>query len=239
MFKIFNNEKPKFDQWSVDQKLVCEGLSVDTIVYITNAIHTLNPLKVKVYETSVENGDGETETYLVCDVPNILLTMNDNIYVSLNGYDWLPGFEIDPCVKPKDYIYVETPTVSDAPEVDLTGYATEQFVRDSIPTSLPASDVAAWAKAATKPKYTASEVGALPSNTHIPSPTKISKTTVKPTKGMGTSYTLNHRDAPSGVGGVGSYIIDSDGDMYVIDGASSSQIMLTWQFNWKTILGIS
>ena len=33
-----------------------------------------------------------------------------------------------------------------------------------IPTTLPASDVYAWAKAATKPTYTASEVGALASN---------------------------------------------------------------------------
>lgn len=37
------------------------------------------------------------------------------------------------------------------------------------PTTLPASDVSAWAKAATKPSYTASEVGALPSSTPIPS----------------------------------------------------------------------
>lgn len=36
------------------------------------------------------------------------------------------------------------------------------------PTSLPASDVSAWAKAATKPTYTAAEVGALPSTTTIP-----------------------------------------------------------------------
>lgn len=38
-------------------------------------------------------------------------------------------------------------------------------------TSLPASDVSAWAKAATKPTYTASEVGALPDTTTIPSKT--------------------------------------------------------------------
>ena len=37
------------------------------------------------------------------------------------------------------------------------------------PTTLPASDVSAWAKEATKPSYTASEVGALPSSTTIPS----------------------------------------------------------------------
>ena len=39
-------------------------------------------------------------------------------------------------------------------------------------TSLPASDVSAWAKASTKPTYTASEVGALPDTTEIP--TKVS-----------------------------------------------------------------
>lgn len=33
-----------------------------------------------------------------------------------------------------------------------------------LPTSLPASDVSAWAKASSKPKYTASEVGAVPTS---------------------------------------------------------------------------
>ncbi len=36
------------------------------------------------------------------------------------------------------------------------------------PTSLPASDVKAWAKADEKPEYTAKEVGALPADTQIP-----------------------------------------------------------------------
>lgn len=44
-----------------------------------------------------------------------------------------------------------------------------------IPTSLPASDVYAWAKAENKPTYTASEVGALPSTTTIP--TQLSQLT--------------------------------------------------------------
>lgn len=35
-------------------------------------------------------------------------------------------------------------------------------------TSMPASDVSSWAKAANKPTYTASEVGALPDSTSIP-----------------------------------------------------------------------
>lgn len=38
-----------------------------------------------------------------------------------------------------------------------------------IPTTLPASDVYEWAKAETKPEYTADEIGALPNTTVIPS----------------------------------------------------------------------
>ena len=51
-------------------------------------------------------------------------------------------------------------TVNDIPEVDLEPYA----LKTEIPTTLPASDVYAWAKASTKPTYSASEVGALASN---------------------------------------------------------------------------
>ena len=45
---------------------------------------------------------------------------------------------------------------------------------DTVPTSLPASDVYAWAKASTKPTYTASEVGALPSNGTAVNASKVS-----------------------------------------------------------------
>lgn len=43
--------------------------------------------------------------------------------------------------------------------------------KDDIPTTLPASDVSSWAKQPNKPTYTASEVGALPSSTTIPTKT--------------------------------------------------------------------
>ena len=45
----------------------------------------------------------------------------------------------------------------------------EKIAKGVIPTSLPASDVYDWAKQSEKPKYTAAEVDALPSNTVIPS----------------------------------------------------------------------
>ena len=48
-------------------------------------------------------------------------------------------------------------------DIDLSGY-------------LQSNDIAAWAKAANKPTYTASEVGALPDTTVIPAATTINNT---------------------------------------------------------------
>ena len=48
-------------------------------------------------------------------------------------------------------------------DIDLSGY-------------LQSNDIAAWAKAASKPTYTASEVGALPDTTVIPAATTINNT---------------------------------------------------------------
>ena len=46
----------------------------------------------------------------------------------------------------------------------------DDYVKQAdIPTTLPASDVYGWAKAETKPAYTADEVGALPNTTVVPS----------------------------------------------------------------------
>lgn len=47
-------------------------------------------------------------------------------------------------------------------------------VLPAYPTTLPASDVSSWAKQSTKPSYTASEVGALPDTTVIPTVPTIS-----------------------------------------------------------------
>ena len=48
-------------------------------------------------------------------------------------------------------------------DIDLSGY-------------LQSNDIAAWAKAANKPTYTANEVGALPDTTVIPAATTINNT---------------------------------------------------------------
>lgn len=46
----------------------------------------------------------------------------------------------------------------------VTSTSSDAYIKNK-PTSLPASDVSAWAKASSKPTYTASEVGALPTTT--------------------------------------------------------------------------
>ena len=80
------------------------------------------------------------------------------------------------------------------------------------PTSLPASDVSAWAKASTKPTYTASEVGAAPtSHTHTKSQItdltdytlpKATKTTLGGVKvGDGLSITTDGTLSANAVGG--------------------------------------
>ena len=80
------------------------------------------------------------------------------------------------------------------------------------PTSLPASDVSAWAKAPTKPTYTASEVGAAPtSHTHTKSQItdltdytlpKATKTTLGGVKvGDGLSITTDGTLSANVVGG--------------------------------------
>lgn len=60
-------------------------------------------------------------------------------------------------------------------------------------TSMPASDVSAWAKASSKPTYTASEVGALPSTTTIPSKTSD----LTNDSGFITGYTETDPTVPS------------------------------------------
>lgn len=72
---------------------------------------------------------------------------------------------------PKAYDDSEVKTLIEG-KADLGHTHSEYAKASEIPTTLPASDVPDWAKAAEKPAYTADEVGAMPASTAIP--TKIS-----------------------------------------------------------------
>lgn len=78
-------------------------------------------------------------------------------------------------------------------EIDGKQPKGDYALKSEIPTTLPASDVPSWAKASTKPSYTASEVGALPSTTKIP--TKTSDLTND--SGFITGYTESDPTVPA------------------------------------------
>ena len=96
-------------------------------------------------------------------------------------------------------------TANDIPEVDLEPYA----LKTEIPTTLPASDVHDWAKASTKPTYTASEVGALASNGTAVNASKVSNAltlqiagTTKNTFNGSSAQTFNIPNASTSAAGV-------------------------------------
>ena len=96
-------------------------------------------------------------------------------------------------------------TVDDIPDVDLEPYA----LKTEIPTTLPASDVYDWAKASTKPTYTASEVGALASNGTAVNASKVANAltlqvagTTKNTFNGSSAQTFNIPNASTSAAGV-------------------------------------
>ena len=96
-------------------------------------------------------------------------------------------------------------TANDIPDVDLEPYA----LKTQIPTTLPASDVYDWAKASTKPTYTASEVGALASNGTAVNASKVSNAltlqiagTTKNTFDGSSAQTFNIPNASTSAPGV-------------------------------------
>ena len=101
-------------------------------------------------------------------------------------------------------------TVSDIPDVDIPEVDLEPYaLKTQIPTTLPASDVYDWAKKATKPTYTASEVGALASNGTATNASKVNNAltlqiagTTKNTFDGSSAQTFNIPNASTSTPGV-------------------------------------
>ena len=148
MFKIYDGRE-HFYQWDVDRKLIVADKSIEEV-------HFCN----KTDECSLVCKTYELDELLVVNVPNILL--QDNWRINVYAYDGnytkhCDVFEVVKRSKPADYVYTETEVVTlekieemlesindniDASvekyldeheiNVDLTGYATEQFVAQEI-----------------------------------------------------------------------------------------------------------
>lgn len=158
-------------QWDVNRRLLIEGIPVDTEIHFSRYAEDPNTLITKVYEK-----DGE----LYANIPNIMLQNHGKIYI----YPYLAENDSAFTIikfqatviqrpRPSDYVYTETEIyhyglledrVRKLEEAGGGGIANE--IDPTVPD---------WAKQPEKPKYTASEVGALPNTTVIPIvPTKVS-----------------------------------------------------------------
>lgn len=148
MFKIYDG-RDRFYQWDLGRRLIIEDAEI-TQVHFCNRTDECS----LVCETYKENGLN------LVNVPNILLQQDwrINVYAYDSNYTkFSECFKVERRSKPEDYVYTETEvlnyntlldrmneidenivnTVQDymeenPPSVDLTGYATEQFVIDMV-----------------------------------------------------------------------------------------------------------
>jgi hypothetical protein len=158
MFKILDGRE-HFYQWDLDRKLIVEDASI-------NQVHFCNKTDDESMVVEVKDEDGKR----VADVPNILL--QDVWRICVYGYDknytkHLERFDIVPRSKPQNYVYTETEVLNfntlldrinkvdedieevvqefleaNPPQVDLSGYATEQYVDDAIAAiDIPETDL--------------------------------------------------------------------------------------------------
>lgn len=116
LFEIYAKEGERqytyLKKWMRDKCLVADELEVGTKVYFSSRfVSEYEPLITEVYV----NEDGVK----VCNVPNILLTEEENIRVTAYSIDEYgvktehsKVIEVNDAVKPKDYVYEETPTVN-------------------------------------------------------------------------------------------------------------------------------
>lgn len=115
MFEIYGGAE-SFKQWDKNQKLIVEKLRVGSVVDFYYDPYEDDPISTSVYE--IQNGD---KTYIVCDVPNIILTEAQSFKASVP--ELIPGpfgnnyrisgsreryFTIEAAEKPDDYVYEET-----------------------------------------------------------------------------------------------------------------------------------
>lgn len=139
MFRIYDG-RAEFYQWDLNRKLIVKDASI-TEVHFCNKLGDC-ALVCEVYTEGA---------FRVVDVPNILLQTVWRIRAygyTDNHTEYETYFDVKPRTKPADYIYTETEVkryenfeerlaALEGKEVDLTGYATEEFVNSAIAENAP------------------------------------------------------------------------------------------------------
>lgn len=116
----------------------------------------------------------------------------------------------------------------------LTHTHTKSQISD-FPTSMPASDVKAWAKAATKPSYTASEVGAAPtSHSHSAATTSAAgfMSAADKSKLNGIAAGANKTIVDAAMSSTSTNPVQNKVVAAAIDSAIQSAIQNTWEASY-------
>ena len=163
-------------QWDRNRQLLINAVDIDS-KFEVHCCHTEDSNALVV--VPIIEGDA-----ILVNIPNILLQRSGylRVYVVTEGdtiYD--QTFYVMARQKPDDYVYTETEVLSYSSlekriaELEKGGVSGEQIAEavgeylDENPIAETDPNVPNWAKQPEKPTYTAEEVGALPSDTHIPS----------------------------------------------------------------------
>lgn len=178
MFKI-QDGREHFYQWDLDRKLIVSDASIAQVHFCNKTDD--ESLVVEVYEI-----DGER----VADVPNILL--QDVWRICAYGYDknytkHMARFDVVARSKPQSYVYSETEVLNyntllerinkvdediegvveeyleaNPPQVDLTGYATEEYVNEAVGAiDIPTTDLSNYYTKEQTDKVVSDAVGAI------------------------------------------------------------------------------
>lgn len=177
-FEIYG-PKDGLTQWDINRKMI--------VSVICDQVHFANRSTKKALVCEVYDiGDQRA-----VDVPNILLQNSEvlEVYAYVCNVDESytkvsAMFPVTGRPKPEDYVYTETEVlnyknldsrVKALEQGGLDGGVTDEQIADAVNKYMEANPftetdptVPEWAKAKSKPTYTAAEVGALPENTAIP-----------------------------------------------------------------------
>ena len=167
--KIYDG-RPSFYQWDTNRKITSDQFKVGDEIHLFN-IKQPNALVVLAYEL---------DNKIVVDVPNILLQKSYpiiayRIYVDDDGKETIEEhqFDVNQRPKPENYVYTETDVLNYSnlndrlTTLENNGVSTELVNRliseylSTNPVIETDPTVHDWAKAETKPTYTADEVGAI------------------------------------------------------------------------------
>ena len=152
-YRMVNNYN-SFSTLDASDSLGLSSISYDGTSFSFSYVNVMNLVDYSVLANAIGNIN-QFEVAIVTNLPTTDIDAH-TIYFKSNSSSGNNIYD--------EYMYINNNwELIGSTQVDLSNY-------------LQSSDIAAWAKAANKPTYTASEVGALPDTTVIPAATTVTNT---------------------------------------------------------------